>query len=440
MNRQPWTRANLAHYIRSGCDAIMQEWESRVRTEVDAAREQGKIALRNTLSVFLAEIAEAVMPDSAAPASGQVSMHGTHGKQRSSVAAYSLPQVMREYSILRTTLLAMIERKGELPVPLRDQLLTSIDTAMCEATCAFAEDKKAQERRGRLDAEEERDRVKLAAEVLRGELKAIERASDVLRVDSDALHKEITSIRSERDASQDRMTELTADARLRERFVATLAHDLRTPLGAIKMAFELLLAELPKSPEVVELSDLLFRNLAHSEAMLQDLLDTHRIHAGHRLPMNISRCNLANIARVTLKDLATRYGDRFTLRVERDLIGFWDAGRMRRLLENLLTNAVKYGEANRPISILLEQNELEATLQVHNFGNPIAPEDQKTLFEAFYRAKPVESGKIEGWGLGLALVRGVVDSHGGKIEVLSSAPLGTTFKVTLPNDSRPFQD
>jgi signal transduction histidine kinase len=434
-----WVKTDLAAFIRSHGDEVLAAWETRVRSEVTAAKAQGVVALRNTLAAFLGDMADALEP--AGPAAPKrLSAHGTHGKQRSGVTAYSLPQVMREYSILRVTLLQTIEREADLPTSLRDQLLTSIDAAMCEATSAFADDKKEQERRGRLDAEAERDRVKLAAEVLRGELKAIELASAVLKTDRDALHGEITSVRSERDTSRDRMAELTADASLRERFVATLAHDLRTPLGAIKMAFELLLVELPKRPEVAELSDLLFRNIARTETMLQDLLDTHRIHAGHRLPLHIARCNLSEIARATLKDLAAEFGPRFELEVERDATGFWDAERLRRLLENLLTNAVKYGERNKPISVLLEQNERMTTLKVHNFGKPIPPEDQRTLFEAFYRADTAESSRAKGWGLGLTLVSGVVDGHGGTIKVASSAAGGTTFTVFIPNDSRPLQE
>jgi two-component system sensor histidine kinase KdpD len=104
---------------------------------------------------------------------------------------------------------------------------------------------------------------------------------------------------------------------------------------------------------------------------------------------------------------------------------------MRRILDNLLGNAVKYGDTTAPIEIHLSQNELETTLEVHNEG-PVIPENERLLlFEPFKR--PANSHKKSGWGIGLSLVKGLVDAQRGKIFVESNDSDGTTFRVTFPN-------
>ncbi|MGZ3686776.1 MAG: sensor histidine kinase [Bdellovibrionota bacterium] len=124
------------------------------------------------------------------------------------------------------------------------------------------------------------------------------------------------------------------------------------------------------------------------------------------------------------------------LRSSGTLVGKWSCKDLQRVIENLITNAVKYGYDASPITLTLMDLGGEVELSVHNFGNPIPQEDQRNLFEAFERARAADSGTKKGWGLGLTLIRGVAEAHGGSARVRSDPEAGTTFTVRLPRDSR----
>jgi signal transduction histidine kinase len=104
------------------------------------------------------------------------------------------------------------------------------------------------------------------------------------------------------------------------------------------------------------------------------------------------------------------------------------------MIENLAVNAVKYRAPETPVTITLCQAQESATLEVHNLGNPISPENQGELFKSFRRIKTVEDRK--GWGLGLTLVKGIVDALGGSVALQSTKMSGTTFTVVLPKKAK----
>jgi signal transduction histidine kinase len=108
------------------------------------------------------------------------------------------------------------------------------------------------------------------------------------------------------------------------------------------------------------------------------------------------------------------------------------------VLENLCENAIKYGAAGRPVAVGLKQCEDRVTIAVHNEGMPIPAADQAKLFQAFKRIEGEEraQGGKTGWGLGLTLVKGIAEAHGGTVTVQSEPGTGTVFSVILPRDSR----
>lgn len=117
----------------------------------------------------------------------------------------------------------------------------------------------------------------------------------------------------------------------------------------------------------------------------------------------------------------------------------WDGEELRRALWNLGTNAVKYGAPDKPITITLKRSDSGARISVHNYGSVIAPEDRANLFDPFARTREAQTKGQTGWGLGLTLVRGCAEAHGGKVSIESDAAIGTTFTIHLPPDSRPYQ-
>jgi signal transduction histidine kinase len=110
-----------------------------------------------------------------------------------------------------------------------------------------------------------------------------------------------------------------------------------------------------------------------------------------------------------------------------EIRGWWDRRRLEQVAENLVSNAIKYGRA-RPIEVVVRGDELQGVLEVRDQGIGISPADQERVFAQFMRAVP----ESECLGLGLWIARGLVEAHGGQIEVSSVLDVGSTFTVTLP--------
>ncbi len=230
---------------------------------------------------------------------------------------------------------------------------------------------------------------------------------------------------------------LQEERELRERFVATLSHDLRTPLTAAKMNAQLIIRK-GSDPEILYKAAVrISENIDRSDRMIRDLLDANRLNAGEQLPLDVSECDLNGLVLTTLDELAQIYGDRFVVEVAENIIGRWSCSGIKRIIENLCNNAIKYGSNERSVAVRISREGSEhVMISVHNWGNPIAPHDQATLFQQYRRTDSAMAGKQRGWGLGLSLVRGLAEAHGGEVRVESSPEKGTTFFVKLPIDTR----
>lgn len=233
---------------------------------------------------------------------------------------------------------------------------------------------------------------------------------------------------------------LQSERELRERFVSVLAHDLRGPLAAAKLSATRLAQGFERSDKRATQAAKIEKNIDRADRMIRDLLDANRVRAGERLPLNIDRCDLSALAREVIDDLVQAHGPRFVLAGRDDVVGYWDCEELRRALWNLATNAVKYGAAGVAITIALDRTASRAELSVHNLGPAIPDEDQRHLFEPFARTQSARTGAQRGWGLGLTLVHGCSQAHGGRVRVQSSPEHGTTFTIELPLDARPFAE
>jgi signal transduction histidine kinase len=233
--------------------------------------------------------------------------------------------------------------------------------------------------------------------------------------------------------------ELRAERELRDRFMAVLAHDLRGPLSAAALAADLLAEQPTRVTERPDLALRIHRNIARADRMIRDLLDANRIHAGEPLPLRLAECDLAALAQRVGEEAAALYGDRFVVRCDREPTrGIWSEDELHRALWNLVTNAVKYGAAGKSISIRVESGDDTVQLSVHNWGTLIPADDQATIFDAYVRTATARSSGSPGWGLGLTLVRGTAEAHGGHVTLRSDAT-GTTFTLEIPLDARPYQ-
>lgn len=228
---------------------------------------------------------------------------------------------------------------------------------------------------------------------------------------------------------------LESEQKMREQFVSLLTHDLRNPLSAAKISAQALGRSTLTPEKQTSLSGRIVDSINRANGMIENLLDANRIKAGETLPLKIEESGLISIVSDVLIDLATVHGDRFQLNSKQPLInGYWSHDGILRIVENLCNNAVKFGKGHSPITVTLDQQGEEVILKVHNFGNPIPREEQRKLFDPFQRSRSEDSKP--GWGLGLTLVKGLSEAHGGKVEVESEVNTGTTFTITLPKDSR----
>ena len=228
------------------------------------------------------------------------------------------------------------------------------------------------------------------------------------------------------------------ESELREQFVSSLSHDLLNPLTNAKISAQMSM----RSGENMEMRQKLLgktiEGIDRVGRMIRDFLDASRIKAGAPIPLKISEFDLQEALAEIVSDLQTTHGDRFILQAPISTRGFWDLDALRRAIENLAVNAVKYGDSNSSIIFSLESIKDEVRIKVHNQGVVIPPAVHATLFNDFSTMKIADAGQ-RGWGIGLMLVRGVAEAHGGTVHVESTPESGTTFCLEIPRDARPFQ-
>lgn len=217
-----------------------------------------------------------------------------------------------------------------------------------------------------------------------------------------------------------------------ERFVSTLTHDLRTPLTVMKLSTLQIERALNFDEGVMKHTSRILQNISRTEGMVTDLLNATKIRAGQKISMAMDFCDANEIAQKTIEELSLIHGPRFDLCVQGNSHGIWSGVGIKRIIENLCGNAIKYGDKDKAISIGLLANEDSLTIKVHNWGQVLNKDEARSLFDYLQRAQAVEEGNSVGWGIGLTIVKGIAESHGGAVDVASSLEKGTTFIVILP--------
>jgi signal transduction histidine kinase len=217
---------------------------------------------------------------------------------------------------------------------------------------------------------------------------------------------------------------------IQELFMVTLTHDLRGPLNVVKMGTQLTLRRLERGDTHVDVATKMLNAVNRLDSMIQNLLDASRLRAGQSLKIEFEECDLEMLVQDVAEDLNFAYGERFVVVCDSDIRSYCSRKEIRRVIENLAINAVKYGAPSTPITLTLQQTETQISLTIHNEGNPIALDAQSILFQQFRRTTSAEDQT--GWGLGLFLAKSITEAHQGKIEVESEEGKGTSFIVKLP--------
>ena len=234
-----------------------------------------------------------------------------------------------------------------------------------------------------------------------------------------------------RDISQLKQLEL-----LKSQFVNMVAHELKAPLGAIQGYLEMIINKtLGDEPEIYE--KYLKRSLERSRALLDlinDLLNISRIEAG-KVRREIERVCLSELVQEAVEFFRSEAEKRsitITLDLQPDLFVDVDKEELLRVLNNLISNAIKYNKDSGEIHISTSKNKHYVSIRVRDTGIGMKEEEKARLFEEFFRAKNQYTRGITGTGLGLSLVKKIVESYAGKIIVESEFEKGSTFTVFLP--------
>jgi PAS domain S-box-containing protein len=236
---------------------------------------------------------------------------------------------------------------------------------------------------------------------------------------------------------------LEADRR-KDEFLAMLAHELRNPLAPISAAAQLLKIAQYDEKMVVRTSDIIARQVAHMTGLVDDLLDVSRVTRGlvklDAEPVYIK--DVINDAVEQVQPLIRSRGHRLTLDLpdEAAMVN-GDYKRLIQVLANLLNNAAKYTPENGALALRMQLEAQQVILSVTDSGIGIRPEMLPRVFELFTQAERTSDRAQGGLGLGLALVKSLVELHGGKVTADSKGiGQGATFTVHLPRIAAPAQD
>jgi PAS domain S-box-containing protein len=260
----------------------------------------------------------------------------------------------------------------------------------------------------------------------------------------DAAGRVVGASKIARDITDRKKTEaaLREADRRKDEFLATLAHELRNPLAPIRNAVQILRANDPSHAELDWSRGVLHRQVQVLERLLDDLLDVSRI-SRNKLDLRIERVELSSVLHAALETshpLIEVRGHELIVDLPREPICVRaDPVRLAQVFSNLLHNAAKYTAENGRIWLTAERRGGEAVVSVKDTGIGIAAEMLPHLFEIFAQAKPALELSQGGLGIGLSLVKGLVELHGGSVEAGSDGPgWGSRFVIRLPIASETF--
>lgn len=227
--------------------------------------------------------------------------------------------------------------------------------------------------------------------------------------------------------------DLARSNELKTRFVGMAAHDLRSPIQAIRMASQELGHAIPETlPHLREELEALNRAACFMGRIVDDFLDVALIDAG-QLELRIAPARLRDVIDEALRlarPRALRKSVTLVFEPQADFTLGCDASRLQQVLMNLLNNAVDHSPVGATVTVVLEQRQQRALIHVRDQGRGVAPEVRENLFGTFVHGKDKTMGE-RSTGLGLAISRRIVDAHHGDL-LLESTPTGSTFSVSLP--------
>jgi signal transduction histidine kinase len=358
-------------------DKIKALWEKTVRKKVQVAEDQTSLALQNTLETFLNELATNLYQARASSADtppGQ-GMSKIHGSQRAKFAGYFLPQLLKEFSILRDVINEDLNDAEVLTHAVRSTIDQTIDSAISSATTEFASVQQANIR------------------------VALQRAEA-----------------SNRDLEQ---------------FAAVAAHDLKSPLATISSFLQLLMDESQErlEKESLEYINLMKRAAERMRSLIDRLLEYARLSKLDKPFQSVNMNDAVNSAVQNLNDTIEKTDAKVTW--DHLPIVNGDKDLLIQLFQNLIANSIKFHGVQPPrIHIDFKSQDGMALFSLKDNGIGFDPKDKEEIF-ALYKKLRGEA-EYQGTGIGLATCRKVVELHGGRIWAESTLGSGSVFYFTLP--------
>ena len=356
-----------------GQEEILKKWVTKVQASVGNAKNLKLPVIINTIPVFIKNLAESIDENfDKTNANDSNNIAEEHGSERARVTDYSPDNVVAEYILLRDIVIEVISEYHKLDYKTFIIIQKSFDEGIQKAMMAF--------------------------------------------------HLVFNEIR--------------------ENVINHMTHDMRTPLTAAKLSLDLILKKMnkPHSPEreeqIINLIHRVKKNMNYSNELIQSILDQQYLKS-YMVDANekFEESEMMSIVESALDGLSEGSFNQIEL-VGEKVFGFWDKKALRRVVENLISNAIKYGADDEMVKITVCSTLGRCLVSVHNKGKPIPVEERELLFSNFSRSEAAKESLKEGWGIGLALCREVTEGHAGSLGIESSLDEGTTFTVDIPMDPR----
>ena len=278
--------------------------------------------------------------------------------------------------------------------------------------------------------------IKSAIRIYKAE-QAVELANLRLRASNELLVLKNKELEKQQQQIKSQNIKLQEAYNLKSEFLATMSHELRTPMNAIMGFSQLLLRQYPDplSSQQENLVQRIFHNSKSLLDMINEMLDFSKIEAG-KLNLNPQRFDLSYLIKSTVEEirsLALQKNLALETQINlQDSFVVQDSHFIKRILMNLISNAIKFTESGTVIIKVWEIDETKIAIAISDTGIGIAPEDKVKIWQAFRQGDQSFTRQHSGTGLGLAITRSLVKMMGGKIALQSELGKGSTFTVEIP--------
>lgn len=229
------------------------------------------------------------------------------------------------------------------------------------------------------------------------------------------------------------ITNLQKLENLRREFVANVSHELKTPITSIKGFAETLIEGAKNDEDSLNMFlNIILKESNRIESLVMDLLDLSHIEQQNEI--TTSYMNLSELAYTTIDNLQNQAQNKnitIESNIEQDVIFKANENKIAQVITNLLSNAINYSTNDNKVIVSVYREGKKVNLEIQDFGIGISAEEQKHIFERFYRVDKARSRDSGGTGLGLSITKHIVEAHNGRISVVSRLNEGSTFKVTF---------